>query len=128
MRSPAISLSSILPSPLSLWRSQAATIARFTLLSYMKSGWILGDIVFLWLLYAIFFLSFGGDVSYFYGTAGPGLAILAVLGTVIMNWRAMQAKIYLPLSRLTSRTAYVFGLIIATSTLRILSFMLMLLL
>ena len=43
--------------------------ARFLLLSYMRSVWILGTIILVWLLYIIFFLEFGGNVAYFYGTA-----------------------------------------------------------
>jgi hypothetical protein len=45
-----------------------------------------------------------------------------------MTQRALRARMYLPLSRLTSRSTYVFGLIVATGILRILSFLLMLLL
>src|SRR5436305_14676826 len=110
------------------WRLPALTVARFTLLSYVRSGWILGDVVFVWLLYAIFFLEFGGNVAYFYGTAGQGLAVLAILGTVVMVQRAMSARVYLPLSRLTSRSAYLRGLVIATGVLRIPLFLMLLLL
>ncbi len=38
-----------------LWRSPTLTIARFMLKSHIRSGWILGDIVFIWFLYAAFF-------------------------------------------------------------------------
>lgn len=109
-----------------LWRLPSMTVARFTLVSYIRSGWILGDFVFVWLLYAIFFLEFGGDVAYFYGTAGQGLDVLAVLSTVVMVQRAMHARVYLPLSRMTSRSAYVRGLVIATAVLRVLSFLMLL--
>src|SRR5947199_5779846 len=101
------------------WHLPSLTVARFTLGSYMRSGWILGDVVFVWLLYAIFFLEFGGNVAYFYGTAGQGLAVLAILGTVVMVQRAMSARVYLPLSRLTSRSAYIRGLVIATGVMRV---------
>ena len=108
------------------WRLPSMTVARFTLVSYIRSGWILGDFVFVWLLYAIFFLEFGGGVAYFYGTAGQGLDVLAILSTVVMVQRAMHARVYLPLSRMTSRSAYVRGLVIATAVLRIPFFLMLL--
>jgi hypothetical protein len=110
------------------WRLPSLIVARFTLLSYIRSGWILGDVVFVWLLYAIFFLQFGGNVSYFFGTAGQGLGALAILGTVVMTQRAMSARVYLPLSRLTSRSAYMRGLVIATAVLLAPLFLLLMLL
>ena len=110
------------------WRLPELTVARFTLVSYVRSGWLLGDIVFIWFLYAFLFLEFGGDVKYFYGTVGPWLGALAVLSTIVMVQRAMSARVYLPLARLTSRSSYVRGLILATAVLRVLSFLLMLLL
>jgi hypothetical protein len=110
------------------WRLPSLTIARFTLISYIRSGWILVDIVFVWLLYAIFFFEFGGNVSYFFGTSGQGLGALAIIGTVIMTQRAMNAHVYLPLSRITSRSSYIRGLVIATGVLRVPSYLLLLLL
>ncbi|GAC1615485.1 MAG: hypothetical protein NVS4B7_08040 [Ktedonobacteraceae bacterium] len=110
------------------WRLPSLTVARFTLVSYVRSGWVLVDIVGVWLLYAIFFLEFGGNVSYFYGTAGQGLGALTILSTVIMGQRALRAQVYLPLSRLTSRAAYMRGLVIATGALRVPSFLLLMLL
>lgn len=112
----------------SLWRSPTLTIARFMLKSHIRSGWILGDIVFIWFLYAAFFYEFGGDVAYFYGTMNEALSALAVLSTIVMTQRAMTARMYLPLSRLSSRSAYIGGLIIATAFLRVPSFLLTLLL
>lgn len=111
-----------------LWRMPALTIARFTLRSYCKSGWILGDIALVWLLYAAFFLEFGGDVSYFFATVGQGLAVVSILGTVVMVQRAFNARMYLPLARLVSRSSYVRGVILATLTLRVPLYLLMLLL
>jgi len=110
------------------WRLPGLTVARFTLLSYMRSGWIIGDIVFVWLLYAIFFFEFGGNVAYFFGTSGQGLGALAIIGPVVMVTRAMNARVYLPLSRLTSRSSYIRGLVIATGVLRIPLFLLLLIL
>ncbi|MEO6893157.1 MAG: hypothetical protein ABI456_25280 [Ktedonobacteraceae bacterium] len=123
-----------LPSPnfsLSLkefWRLPSLTIARFTLRSYIRSGWIIGDIVCVWLLYAALFLEFGGNVAYFYGTAGQGLGAIAILGTIVMGQRALNARVYLPLARLTSRGSYTRGLMLATGVLRIPLFLLLLLL
>ena len=119
--------SSPLPST-SLWRSPTLTIARFMLKSHIRSGWILGDIVFIWFLYAAFFFEFGGDVAYFYGVMNQALSVLAVLSTIVMTQRAMTARMYLPLSRLSSRSAYIRGLIVATAFMRIPSFLLTLLL
>jgi len=113
---------------INLWRTPTLTVARFTLRSYIRSGWILGDIVIVWLLYAAFFLEFGGNVKYFYDTAGQGLYALAILSTIVMTQRAMQARVYLPLARLSSRSAYVQGVILATGILRIPTFLLMLVL
>ncbi|HEX4208163.1 MAG TPA: hypothetical protein VHZ51_28955 [Ktedonobacteraceae bacterium] len=111
-----------------LWRSQTMTIARFTLMSHVRSGWILGDIVAIWIIYAVFFVSNGGDTTYFYGTAGPAMGVLAVLGTIVMTKRATRAQMYLPLAKLGSRTAYVHGLMLASGFLRLPIFMLTLLL
>lgn len=110
------------------WHMPAITIARFTLASYIRSGWILGDIIFVWLLYAAFFFEFGGNVGYFFGTAGQGLGALAILGTVVMGQRAMNARVYLPLARITSRSSYIRGLVLATGVLRVPAFLLLLLL
>ncbi|HVB26233.1 MAG TPA: ATP-binding cassette domain-containing protein [Ktedonobacteraceae bacterium] len=110
------------------WRLPSMVIARFTLVSYIRSGWILGDIVLVWLLYAIFFLEFGGNVFYFFGTSGQGLGALAILGTVVLVQRAMSTRVYLPLSRITSRSAYMRGLVIATGVLRIPLFLILLIL
>lgn len=107
------------------WHLPTLIVARFTLGSYVRSGWILGNIVFVWLLYAIFYLQFGGDTVYFFGTANPGLGLLAVLGTIVMTQRAVTARMYLPLARLTSRGAYIRGLIIASSALVFPAFLLL---
>ncbi len=110
------------------WRLPGMTVARFTLLSYIRSGWILVDIVLVWLLYAIFFFEFGGNVAYFYGTSGQGLGAVAILGTVIMAQRALSARVYLPLARLTSRASYIRGLVIAAAVLRVPLFLMLLVL
>lgn len=118
----------ITPSFKGFWRLPSVTVASFTLRSYIRSGWILGDIVLTWLLYAAFFFQFGGNVAYFYATAGQGLGVLAILGTVVMAQRAMNARVYLPLARLTSRSSYVRGLILAAGVLRVPLFLMLMLL
>jgi hypothetical protein len=80
------------------------------------------------ILDAAFFLEFGGNVAYFFGTTGQGLGALAILGTIVMVQRAMSASVYLPLARLTSRSSYIRGLVIATGVLRIPLYLLMMLL
>src|SRR5579884_4302511 len=108
------------------WRLPSLTVARFTLVSHIRSGWILGDLIFIWFLYALFFLEFGGDAHYFYGTAGQGLGVLAILSTVVITQRAFAARVYLPLARLVSRSAYVRGVMLAAAFLRVPSFLLLL--
>jgi hypothetical protein len=110
------------------WRSPSLTLARFILRRYIHSGWMLGDIVSVVALYAIFFLNFGGDVVYFYTISGIGIVILTLLGTALMVLREMNARLYLPLARLTSRTPYVGGLILATGVVRFFLFFFLLLL
>ncbi len=110
------------------WRLPTLTVARFTLRGYVRSGWILGDIVFVWLAYAIFYLEFGGNVSYFFGTAGEAMGVLSILSTIVMMQRAMRARMYLPLARLTSRAAYIRGVIVATCVLRVPAYLILMLL
>lgn len=110
------------------WRLPTLTVARFTLRSHVRSGWILGDIVFVWLAYAIFYLEFGGNVAYFFGTAGEALGVLSVLSTIVMMQRAMSAWIYLPLARITPRAAYIRGVIVATCVLRVPAYLLLMVL
>src|SRR5690242_18697460 len=111
-----------------LWHTPTLTVARFTLRSYIRSGWLLVDLVFVWFLYAAFFFEFGGDVTYFYGIVNQGLGALSILGSIIMAQRALKAQMYLPLARLASRAVYVRGIILATGVLRVFSFVLILLL
>ena len=87
---PALNISQSLKA---FWRLPSLTVARFTLVSYIRSGWILGDIAIVWLLYAAFFLEFGGNVAYFFGTTGQGLGALAILGTIVMVQRAMSSRV-----------------------------------
>ncbi len=110
------------------WRLPTLTVTRFTLRSYVRSGWILGDIVFIWLTYAIFYLEFGGNVAYFFGTASEAMGVLSILSTIVMTQRAMSARVYLPLARLTSRSAYIRGVMLATCVLRVPAYLLLMML
>ena len=110
------------------WRLPSLTIARFTLVSYIRSGRIYVDILCVVLFYVALFLGFGGNVSYFYNISGFGLLAITILGTALMAQREMSARIYLPFARLGSRAAYVRGLMLATGALRIPLFLLLLLL
>lgn len=110
----------------SFWHMPSITVARYVLKGYLTIGWILVDIVFVWFLYALLFLEFGGNVSYFFATVGQGLGALAILSTVIMTQRAMSGRVYLPLAHLASRGSYVRGIILATAVLRIPTYLLML--
>jgi hypothetical protein len=65
-------------------------------------------------------------VQYFYGTAGQGLGVLAILSTVVMTQRAFSARVYLPLARLASRSAYARGVMVAAAFLRVPSFLMLL--
>src|SRR5215472_12068552 len=95
--SPAITASP-LPQWQRIWRLPALTVARFVLWSYLRSGWVLGDVIFLLFLYALLFLEFGGNVQYFYGVVSPWLYVLAILDTVIIVQRSLKtARVYLPL-------------------------------
>lgn len=100
------------------WHSQTLTIARFTLLIYLKSGWAWGELVLVVAAAGALF-KYPGDVNYFAGVANGVLCFNAFVGTAILVHRSMSARLYLPLSRLGSRAAYMRGVIIAAAVLRI---------
>lgn len=121
-----------LPTPslwLRFWHLPTITVARFILRSYVRSGWVFASILFIWFLYALFFADYGGNVAYFYSTVGPGLSVLAVLDAIVLVQRSLRsARAYVPLARLSSRSAYMRGLLLAIGVLRVPYFLLMLLL
>ena len=100
------------------WHSQTMTIARFTLLIYLKSAWSWGELIFVVSMAGVLF-KFPGDVNYYAGVANGILSFTAFVGTAILVHRSMTARLYLPLSRLHSRAAYMRGVIIAAAVLRI---------
>ena len=93
-------------------------MARFTLRSYARSGWLWGEFVFVLAFFPVFW-TYPGTEGYFFSTGGAGLGMLALLGTAIMVHRAMGARIYLSLARLPSRSACTRGLVLATGVLRL---------
>ncbi len=114
-------------SPL-LWRTPSMTIARLTLESYFRSGWMWTEFVLVLVFFAALFFPFQEDVSYFYGTSNWDLSAIAVLGAAIMVRQATSARTYVLLARISSRACYSRGLMIAAATLRIPIFLFMLLL
>ena len=109
-----------------LWRRPSMTVARFLLMSHLRSGWLWGEVVYVLALFAIFWNPFPGDQPYFFTTGGAGLGALAIIGTAIMTRRALSARVYLPLARLPSRDAVARGLVIASGALRVPLYLLLL--
>lgn len=113
--------------PIRLWHDPSITIARMALRSYLRSGWLWGECVYVLLVYAAFFATYAVSMGTFFGVANFSLWILAIVGTVILARRAMSARAYLHLAKLPSRAAYVRGLMLAPGVLRIPLFLLLLL-
>jgi hypothetical protein len=111
-----------------LWRTPSFTVARLTLESYFRSGWMWTEFVLVLVFFAALFFPFQEDVPYFYGTSNWDLSAIAILGAAIMVRQATSARTYVLLARLSSRASYSRGLMFATAVLRIPIFMFMLLL
>ncbi|HEX6108653.1 MAG TPA: hypothetical protein VFZ02_04510 [Ktedonobacteraceae bacterium] len=112
----------------SLWRTPSITVARLTLESYFRSGWMWTEFVLVLVFFAALFFPFQEDVPYFYGTSNWDLSAIALLGAAIMVRQATSARTYVLLARLSSRASYSRGLMLATAVLRIPIFIFMLLL
>ncbi|MGH7085067.1 MAG: hypothetical protein ACREFN_08770 [Acetobacteraceae bacterium] len=95
------------------------TIARHILSSYARSRWLWGEFVVVLAFYTLYDLEFPGTTTYFFGTAGEGLGALAIVASAILAGRATHARMYITLARLPSRGAYVRGMILAASALRV---------
>lgn len=108
-----------------IYRLPAVTVARLTLESYFRSGWMWGEFVLALVCFAALFFPFLENVSYFYGTSTWDLSAIAVLGTTIMTRRMSSARTYTVLARLSTRASYCRGLILATALLRIPLFLFM---
>ena len=118
----------MLSTSLSYWRTPSITIARLTLESYFRSGWMWTEFVLVLVFFAALFFPFQEDVPYFYGTSTWDLSAIALLGATIIVRQATSARIYVLLARLSSRASYSRGLMLATAALRIPLFLFMLLL
>lgn len=101
-----------------LGRLPAVTVARFALRSYLRSGWLWGEVVFVLGFFGVFWY-YPSDESYFFSVAGEGLSVLAILGTVVLVRRTMTARVYLTLARLPSRASLIRGLALATGAVRL---------
>lgn len=101
------------------WRAPSVTVARLTLDSYRRNGWMWAEFVLVLVCYAALFFPFIQNVTYFYGTSIWDLSAIAILGTAIMVRQSTSARTYVVLARLASRAAYSRGLILATVVLRI---------
>jgi hypothetical protein len=126
--SPSFSEVDTLATSRSFWRIPSMTIARLTLESYFRSGWMWTEFVLVLVFFAALFFPFQEDVSYFYGTSNWDLSVIAVLGAAIMVRQATSARTYVLLARISSRASYSRGLMIAAAALRIPIFLFMLLL
>jgi len=103
-----------------LWRRPSVTVARLTLESYVRRGWILFDVVAVVVALVALCYPFRVTTASFYGGVGLALGAVAVLGTVILARPAASARTYLVLARLPARGAYSRGLMLAAATLRVL--------
>src|SRR6185312_11186277 len=109
-----------------LWRSPSVTVARLTLASYLRSGWMWGEFVLVLVFLAALFFPYPESTAYFNGTSIFSLGALAILGPAIMVRQATSARTYLLLARLTSRAAYSRGLMLAAAALRLPLYLLLL--
>jgi hypothetical protein len=103
----------------SLFYTPAVTVARLTLASYLRSGWMWAEGVLVLACFAALYFPFMESTSYFNGLSTFALGAIAILGPAIMVRQATGARTYLLLARLTSRTAYSRGLMLAAAVLRI---------
>ena len=126
--SPSSSEVDTLATSRSFWRIPSMTIARLTLESYFRSGWMWTEFVLVLVFFAALFFPFQENVSYFYGTSNWDLSVIAVLGAAIMVRQATSARTYVLLARISSRASYSRGLMIAAAALRIPIFLFLLLL
>lgn len=102
-----------------LFRSPSVTVARLTLASYLRSGWMWGEFVLVLAFFAALYFPFMESTEYFNGTTTFCLGALAIVGPAVMVRQATSARTYLLLARLTSRAAYSRGLMLASAALRV---------
>lgn len=103
---------------------QSLHAARLALAGYVLSGWVLGDVL---MVLAVVAVSTGGNdprsthpaVAYFFGLHGADFLAVTALGTVLLVRRTVGMRSYVVLSRLTTRAAYVAGVVLASAALRL---------
>jgi len=108
-----------MPVIIRLLRAPDVTVARLTLASYLRSGWMWGEFVLVLACFAVLYFPFRESTIYFNGTSLFCLGALAIVGPTIMVRQATGARTYLLLARLTSRAAYCRGLMLAAVALRL---------
>lgn len=111
-----------------IFYAPAVTVARLTLAGYLRSGWMWAEGVLVLACFAALFFPFMESTAYFNGISTFALGAIAILGPAIMVRQATGARTYLLLARLTSRTAYSRGLMLAAAGLRIPLYLLFLIL
>ncbi len=84
----------------------ALTVARLTLASYLRSGWMWAEFVLVLVFYAAIFFPYLEETAFFNGVATFSLGGIAILGPAIMVRQATSARTYLLLARLNSRSSY----------------------
>ncbi|HET8845359.1 MAG TPA: hypothetical protein VFN35_28055, partial [Ktedonobacteraceae bacterium] len=105
------------PASSGLFRSASVTVARLTLASYFRSGWMWAEFVMVLGFFAALYFPFQESTAYFNGTSNFSLGAIAIIGPAIMVRQATSARTYLLLARLTSRAAYSRGLMLAAAVL-----------
>lgn len=103
----------------SWFRSPTITVSRLILASYLRSGWMWAEFVLVVSSFAIIYFPYLEKAADFNGTSNFVLGGIAVLGPAIMVRQATGARVYLLLARLTSRSAYSRGLMLAAAFLRL---------
>ena len=101
-------------------------IAHFTLGSYIRSGWILLEVILIWFIYSVFFSTSKQSAHAFFDVAIPCMTAETILGSSIFMHRCMKANFYLSLARLSSRAPYIYGIMIASAGIRIILYLLLL--
>lgn len=110
-----------------LWQSPTAVVARHALASYLRSGWLWGEVALVLALFGILFDFPGtGDAGYFFAMGGRTLGLESALGAAILVRRGLGPGAYLSLGKLPARLPYLRGLLIAACVLRLPLYLLLL--
>lgn len=103
-----------------VYMTQTLLLANHFLVSYFRSGWLVGELVVTGIGYLVF-LSDPSTTSpeYLYGAGGVLLGGIAVVGTAVLLRRELQDHGYLTLAKLTSRSAYAGAVALASIAVRL---------